>query len=139
MKSLGGIASSSAGDNRAPAGECLAAARCRWSPGSCHRGVRRHPLLPARCQERSGAGEHLAEEVLRGAPRLEREDLVEELDVAHTAEPEEAEVASQLAPCAREPDRTVEEERQRPYRPLRLGALLVAVAEADLVSRADRG
>src|SRR4029077_2702262 len=57
----------------------------------------------------------------------------------HSIEPEEAEVTTQLAPGAREPDWAFEPESQLPHSAASVGASLIVVPEAYLGAAANRG
>src|SRR5690348_9658983 len=87
----------------------------------------------------SRPAEHLAKKVVDRPACFVRKMLIEKLNVLHSIEPEEAEITTQLAPGAREPDGAFEPKSQRSHSAASVGASLVMVPEAYLGAAADRG
>src|ERR1700689_1424265 len=80
----------------------------------------------------------MAEEVGRRLAGLLRKRLAQKLDVVHAVDAKEAEIVAQFAPRSGGPKRRKEPETQGTHLAPGLGALLVAVAEANLPAAANR-
>src|ERR1700689_3003644 len=80
----------------------------------------------------------MAEEVGRRLAGLLRKRLAQKLDVVHAVDAKEAEIVAQFAPRSGGPKRRIEPETQGTNLGPGLGALLVAVEEANFLTAANR-
>src|SRR5277367_6137540 len=96
-------------------------------------------LTAYRQEPRSRLAQQMTEEVGRRLAGLVRKRLVQELNVVHAVDAEKTEIIAQLAPRRGSPKRRIEPEAQRTHLATGLGALLVAISEADFLAPANRG